>query len=90
MGLWLWVLVHACAHKPAAKPRRARTSFSAAANVDGTVLKVTAAIHKFMIAAQDAAEDVGQDVAQDVVKDLVHTTSGGAAQSASIFIMTDY
>ena len=53
---------------------------------DGTVLKVTAAIHKFMIAAQDAAEDVGQDVAQDVVQDLVHTTSGGAAQSASISI----
>ena len=29
---------------------------------------------------------VAQDVAQDVVQDLVHTTSGGAAQSASMFI----
>ena len=40
-----------------------------------------------MIAAQDAAKDVGQDVAQDVVQDLAHTTSGGAAQSASISII---
>ena len=46
VGLCLLVLVHACAHKPAAKPRRARASLSAAANVHGMVLKVTAAIHE--------------------------------------------
>ena len=37
-------------------------------------------------AAQDAAKDVAKDVAQDMVQDLVHTTSGGAAQSASMLI----
>ena len=36
-------------------------------------------------AAQDAAKDVAKDVALDVVQDLVHTSSGGAAQSASMF-----
>ena len=35
--------------------------------------------------ARRAAKDVARDVAQDVVQDLVHTTSGGAAQSASMF-----
>ena len=37
-------------------------------------------------AAQDVAQDAAQDAAQDVAQDLVHTTSGGAAQSASMFI----
>ena len=37
-------------------------------------------------AAQDVAQDAAKDVAQDVVQDLVHTTSGGAAQSAFMFM----
>ena len=49
-SLCVGLLVHLCiavkpADKPAARPRRARTSFSAVANCDGTVLEVTAAIH---------------------------------------------
>jgi len=49
VGLWCWILVHLCiavkpADKPAGKPRRARTRFSAVANGDGTLLEVTAAI----------------------------------------------
>ena len=62
VGLWLLVLVHVCiavkpADKPAAKPRRARTSFSAVANDDGTGFFVTAALGESRVTWPFSIED---------------------------------